>query len=210
MKENKKKELHDEIISIGEILILAQESLKMIEYLIEPELDNKKLYAKRQMFFDFSYKIYWRITVIELCKLFSGRDTDSFNLVKLIGKLRKGNHFGDAKISETKLAQWQEEINLEKGSINNLLLQRDRLYAHKDRELNQVQNIVNINKTWALIKLGRRIIQDIYSDVFDISYMLEDIGYSPVDNLEFIINNLAERERFWDKIENEITNSTSN
>lgn len=194
------QELKSETREISEILFLAQESLKVVELLVKKEEDNDRAYTKRMnSFFVYSTSIYWRVIVIELCKLFSSKENEQYNLRKFISKLKVTGHYGDAGISKESIIDWEGILENEKEVIDNLILQRDKVYAHKDRNAKLVVNTVTLLKTKELIGMVQKIVREIYSTVFDSSFMVNDPINPPVGNLEYIINILANEKKKREK-----------
>jgi hypothetical protein len=195
MKEEKKSELKKETWELAEILFLAQESLKIVEYLIKDETDDDKVYSKNMnSFFVYSCSIYWRVIVIELSKLLSDKSTEHYNIYKFISKLMPHGHYGDAKISPDKIEIWKNALTENKDSIKNLILQRDKLYAHTDKNSKSIPNIVTLTKTKELVTIIQEIIREVYLTVFESSFMVDSPINAPVDNLKWVISALAKEK----------------
>lgn len=205
MQAKKKQELKKETWEISEILFWAQESLKVVQFITKKEEDDDMAYVKRNAFFVYSTSIYWRVIVIELCKLFSSKDTEQYNLQKFISKFKKAGHYGDACIALGTIIDWEEMLGKEKDIINNLLLQRDKIYAHKDRNSKTVANTVTLAKTKELIAVVQKILREIYATVFESSFMVDDPINPPAGNLLDIINILANEKKLREKPLRELT-----
>lgn len=196
MVEKKKQELKSETWEISEILFLAQESLKVVELLVKEETDDDRAYTKRMnSFFVYTTSVYWRVIVTELCKLFSSKENEQYNLHKFISKLKTAGHYGDAGISQESIIAWKDILENEQEAIDNLILQRDKIYAHKDRNAKTIVNTVTLLKTKELIAVVQKIVREIYSTVFESSFMVDDPINPPVANLEYIINILASEKK---------------
>lgn len=196
MKEKKKIELKKETWELAEILLLAQESLKVVEYLLKDEEDQDKEYSKRMnAIFVYSRSIYWRVIVIELSKLFSEKDTERYNIYKFISKLKLDGHYGDALISVSEIEAWEKKLADNKDSISNLILHRNKVYVHTDRNSNEVPNTVTITKARELIEIIQKIIREVYFTVFKSSFMVDSPVNAPVDNLKWVISALAKEKK---------------
>src|SRR5690242_16366133 len=120
MIEKKMIELKNETQEINEILFLAQESLKVVEYLLMDEKDDDKVYVKKMnAFFGYTTILYWRVIVIELSKLLSNKENDHYNIKKFISKLKRDGYYGDANIDADKITKWESTIASEKNIIKN-------------------------------------------------------------------------------------------
>ncbi|MFN8289455.1 MAG: hypothetical protein U0U70_04315 [Chitinophagaceae bacterium] len=196
MKEEKKAELKKETWELAEILFLALESLKIVEYLIKDEADDDKVYSKRMnAFFVYSRSIYWRVIVIELSKLLTEKSSEQYNIYKFISKLKPHGHYGDAKISTVKIEKWEKALTDNKDSIDNLILQRDKLYAHTDKNSKSIPNMVTLTKTRELVTIIQEIIRKVYLTVFESSFMVDSPINAPVENLQWIISTLANEKK---------------
>ncbi len=194
MTEKKKQQLKKEVKEINDILLLAQEALKIVGYLSEED-DEISYLKKANEFFGFTLIVYWRVIVIELSKLFGERETEHFNIHKFISKLKRSGHYRDAKISAEKIAAWENEIKKEKEIIENLLQQRDKIYAHTDRKHKEVLNKLSIKNFQRLVKIIQVIICTIYFDIFESAYLINEPIDSPVEKLKWIMNMVAQHKK---------------
>lgn len=202
MTDEQKQELKQEIEVINEILTYARESFKIAEYLFTPDEDGEKNYSKRMLvFFYYDARIHWRTCVIELSKLFSGKKGDIYNLEKFIRKLSRDGVFAYANIPQSQLDQWMLLINNERAVITNLLEQRDKLYAHTDRDSKEVVNTLSLNKTKELIAIAHKIIREIYDGVYNLSIMENSLITAPSQGVEYVVNCVADimkqRKEAW-------------
>lgn len=196
MKEEKKAELKKKTWELAEILFLAQESLKIVEYLIKDEADDDKVYSKRMnAFFVYSRSLYWRVIVIELSKLLTEKSSEQYNIHKFISKLKQDGHYGDAKIFPDKIEKWEKTLTDNKDSIDNLILQRDKLYAHTDKNSKSIPNTVTLTKTRELVTIIQEIIREVYLTVFESSFIVDSPINAPVENLHWIISTLANEKK---------------
>lgn len=116
-------------------------------------------------------------------------------LNKFISKLKSNGHYGDAKISPDKIEKWEKALMDNKGSIDNLVLQRDKLYAHTDKNSKGIPNMVTLTKTRELIIIIQEIIMEVYLTVFESSFMVDSPINAPVENLQWIISTLANEKK---------------
>lgn len=129
----KKDEIKQEIWGIWEILILARECFEYSNYLYNPDTKEEKEYLTYSEDFDFIRHILWRMTIIELSKLFSGsRKRDRFEIKTFIAKLKKSGQFSEAGISEATINKWETELLDSNKTVKNILTLRDKIYAHSD------------------------------------------------------------------------------
>ncbi|MFL5788971.1 MAG: hypothetical protein ACJ748_13010 [Flavisolibacter sp.] len=170
----------------------ALESFKILLCLTKSEKFEERSFVKfKNPFFVYEAQIHWRIIVLELCKLFSDKENEHYNLNKFISRLKKGGHFADAEINDSSIEVWKAQLRKENKKIGNLILQRDKLFAHTDRSKGKVANNVTIGKTRELVKMVQQIIKEIYLTVFKSSILIDEPISSPVENLEQIIDILA-------------------
>jgi hypothetical protein len=103
--------IKQEIWGIWQILILARECFEYSNYLYNPDTKEEFEYLSFSQDFDFIRHILWRMTIIELSKLFSSSSKrDRFNLKHFIDKLKKTGHFSKAGINEVTIIKWETEL----------------------------------------------------------------------------------------------------
>lgn len=191
----KQQELKNEIWRIWEIEIVAKECFQYSFYLHKPETKEEAEYLHNQRDFGFIRHILWRMTIIELSKLFSNSPKrDRFNVFHFISKLKKAGHFGDMGISEVKIAKWEADLKLNQKHIDNILTLRDKIYAHTDPKKEDYKAIdLSFQDVEILIKVVVDIIKEIYLVVFDAGTIMETPNF---DRGNFkIIKVLAEERR---------------
>ena len=125
-----KEPLKLELENIVKTIIQAQEALLIVKYLSVEENDPDKQYEKsKNSFFFYSRIMFWRLSVIELSKLFLKRDTEKYNLNKFLNKLSQGGIYSRLSISQEKISDWKNRIESQSEDIKNLMLQRDQVYV---------------------------------------------------------------------------------
>lgn len=167
--EIKKAELKENILSIWEILTVSKESFEYAFYFHKPETEDESEYLNKSPDFKFIRQILWRMTIIELSKLFSSsKNRDKFNLKHFINKLKKDEYFGDIGIVENRIENWEKILEENNVLIESILTLRDKIYAHRDPKKEDFKTIeITFQEIEILIKLSEEIIKEIYSVVFD-------------------------------------------
>lgn len=190
-----KEKFKFEIQTIAKIILQAQEAFLIVKYLSKEETDTDAHYEKKMnAFFHYSRVAYWQLTVIELSKLFLQRDTERFNLLKFLKKLRPDGVFSGFKISNEKIDDWQIRILAQQDDIDNLRLQRDKVYVHTDSDNEEINNKVSFEQTDTLLTISKEIVKEVYITCFDSGYSFDLIG-SPAKNLKFCIDRLTKEKK---------------
>ena len=203
----KKEELKENILSIWKILNNCKESFLFCKYLHLPETSNEKQYIENSRYFKYIRHILWRNSVIELSKLFSiSKNRDKYNISHFIKKLKPQGHFKIFKIDSHKIYDWESTFATNNGIIDNLLILRDKVYAHTDvLDANESLNGLTFEEMEMLINLVEDLIREIYRSVFngDVDLRTPLFGRG---NFK-LINNLIEHKEFKTKELNERLNS---
>lgn len=187
------KEFRTEVWEICEILLLAQESLKVVESLVKNEEDENIAYTKGMIiFFRYTGRIYWRVVVIELAKLLSKRSNERYSIFNLIKKIKPAGQYGDAHISGHFIDQLEKSLKENEVEIDNLIEQRDKLYAHTDANSKSIINILSVKKTRDLIELAQSIIKEIYSTVFHQQFMFDSPIPSVLQSLDYVVQTVTD------------------
>lgn len=165
----KKTELKESIWPIWEILTISKDCYEYAFYFHKPETDDESEYLNNSSDFRFIRHMLWRMTIIELSKLFSNsKNRDKFNLNHFINKLKKNQYFGDIGILQEKIENWEKILQDNHKLINNILILRDKIYAHRDPKKDDFKLIdITFQEIEILINLSEEIITEIYSVAFD-------------------------------------------
>jgi len=193
---SKNKEFELEVERIKAIFFSAQETFYIVEELYhENDVSDKEIYTKNMNSFFYYCKIYfWRNTVIELSKLFNHRDNETFNLIKFIKKLKPNGHFKSLKYDELFLDSILKRIDESQNAINNLILQRDKMYAHEDRNNQDVNNQTSFLDIKKLLDICKDLLQKITNQHFGTHLQFEMIN-SPKQSLKYLIECIIKGEQ---------------
>lgn len=180
--------LQIETETITHILLRAQSSFKILDYLSRGRSGLEAQVISRNYFFRYTSDCHWQIYVVELSKLF-GKDSPNnhFNLIGFINKFKQGGEYASLnKIDDTSIKIWEGDLSLKKESIDNLLLQRDKKFGHTDRKGEKVKNILTFGSAKELIEVVQRILSEINLLVFGHGTAFDPTG-DPIIDLEKIM-----------------------
>ena len=165
----KQQELKQEIWRIWEIEVVAKECFQFAFYFHKPDTEEEIKYLHNHQELAFIRHVLWRMTVIELSKLFSNSSKrDRYNINHFISKLKKDGHFGDMRIAKSSIEKWELAVSNNQTHINNILILRDKIYAHTDPKKDDYKAIdLSFQDVEVLIKIVEDIIKEIYIVVFD-------------------------------------------
>ena len=158
----KTAELKEKLSSLTEIFIDTKENFRYCYYLHYSEIEEERKYLAIDRHLQFIRHSLWRLTVIEVCKLFSNRDNDKYNIQRLIKSFKPGKHFGKIGLESSKLSEWENEIANKEKVIENLITLRDKFYAHSDA-MGAIDKDVNIyfQDIFELLELANQIIRNV-------------------------------------------------
>lgn len=190
----KKEELRQEIWRIWEILIYAKECFQYCLYLYKPNTKEEVDYISFSQDFKFFRDILWERSIIELSKLFSSSKSHRFNLKNFIGKLKKTGQFGKFGITDLTIKKWEDELISNGKIIENILIIRDKLYAHSDSQKHDYLKIgITFFEVEKLIGIAESVIKEIYLTAFEAGIDMSTVIFDK-SNFE-IIRILAEEKR---------------
>lgn len=189
---SKKKEFEEDLKRIIDIYFSAQET-----FLINKELYNENNLTQSESylrnmntFFHFCKIYFWRNTVLELSKLFNENANEKFNIIKFISKLKPNGHFKTLKFDEEFLNRLSNQISEKQHLIENLVEQRDKVYAHEDRNNQNVKNIISHKEAEQLLKIVKYLIKEIYYKHYKTSIQFDLIN-SPATSLKYLLESLS-------------------
>lgn len=117
---------------------------------------------------DFIQQVMWRTTIIELTKLFSSSiKRDKFNLFRFVEKV-KAYYNHTLHIEESSFLEWESQLNDCKPIIDKLLILRDKVYAHTDRNSRHIDtDIVSFEEAEKLLVVAEVILEEVHFRVFE-------------------------------------------
>lgn len=163
---SKISELKEKLSGISEIFIRTKENFRFCYHLHISDNSDERDYLKIDRHIYFIRHSLWRMTVIELCKIFSRSPSDNYDLEKIIKALKPDGHFRSIRFDNDLLARWEDEIQSNKELIDKLNGLRNKIYAHSDPDRELYKNIdVYFNDIRNLLLLGETILKGIASKI---------------------------------------------
>jgi len=193
----KPEKLEQHTKEIMEIMLLAQSSFKIVDFIKRERSGQEAIIIQQNKYFNYTAEMNWRIYVIEMAKLFSTSDKAHwYNLQKLINKFKPDGEFGKLKgIDKYSIVIWEQNLELEKEKIQNLMLQRDKLYSHTDKARSHIKNELSFADANELLDVVKRIISEIHIVVFGKSYAYF-LNNEPVLELKRLIHALIKKQEY--------------
>ena len=191
---SRKNQFKTHLEKIVKIFFLGKESYLVLrelykvndcsEYLIDLKFKGS--------FFTLTKVNYWRIIILQLSKLFIERE--EFNIIKILENCKKGGYYKSLNISQEFINKELSRITSKKKLIDDIKLQRDKIFAHEDSNNEGIVNDITLDETEELFDLCQNIIFHIYTEVFDTHYEFEMVN-SAHSNLRYVLNALDEIEK---------------
>ncbi|REE78717.1 hypothetical protein BX611_3027, partial [Lutibacter oceani] len=167
-KNNLSNELKKELNSIWNILTMALQCYEYSSYLYSPRTESEQNFANKSFFVDFTRHIYWRNLIIELAKLTTDSNNQSFNIFKFLRKLKKNQYFGELGLDDNKIENWEILLDKKEKTIVEIINLRNKIYSHTDRDKEQYSNSdLTFNEIKELLDLLKSIIKTVFSDLLD-------------------------------------------
>lgn len=182
-KHRMENKLQIELDVISRIILLANSSFDVVKFL---EADNGKespaiRWEKNfSYFFPFVSVNFYRITIIELSKLYN--HSERYSLNKLLQKFNSTQEF-DGLIGKENLRMYHKQLKSNSNLIKDLLDLRNKHYAHQDEDYKNYINL-EISKIEALLSLSINLFNKIYEDVFAKSFFFDFPLGKPLDGLD--------------------------
>lgn len=157
-------ELRNETWRITEIYLNAKENFNYCYYLHKPGTKAEAEYLKVDRNLKFIRHSLWRLSIIELAKLFSDRkSTDKFNLLHFLSKLKPDGQYKHFKIDPLKIAEWESQVFTNEKLIRKVIILRDKIYAHTDRDKDDYKKIViYFKQIEELFEIVETVLKEVY------------------------------------------------
>jgi hypothetical protein len=170
--EKKKEELSIKLDKISRVYFFAQDAYLYTEYFHNPETDEELqliINSPHSRELSMIMHLMFRTLIVELSKLFSRSANDKFQLEKFIKSLSPEGHFSEIGVSQEIMNSWIERIKGNKEIINDILVLRDKIYAHTDNPIATYKEIdISFKKIKVLLDIAKDILTSIYGTVFDV------------------------------------------
>lgn len=166
---SKKAEIEKQLEVIWSILLDAKDCFHYTYYLYNPKSENEKEYLRNSDDLRFIRHALLRMTIIELCKLYSNKkDRDYYCLLAFINKFGDGQYYADVGIESQKVHEWKKQIE-NNPTVKKIQDLRDKAYAHTDKNKDSIiPNEISFDELKHLLSLAEEIVQYIYERVYDV------------------------------------------
>jgi hypothetical protein len=158
----KPETLKKEVLIRCKIYLDALFAFKVVNQILRNEVSEyKRDQAKwNNAFLQYTSLVCWKQAVIELCKLVHDSRYEVFNLFQLLRDLRLEKNIKHTSIEVEQIEKWEHLIkNIESG-IQDLVLQRNKLYAHTSRNVEGIGNSIEMGHMQEIFKtVGTILIQ---------------------------------------------------
>lgn len=167
-------------------MIITKEVLKFTAYFEQPETKIEQFYVRRDRHLTFIGWALWRLTVIELCKLFGDSENQKFNILKLLRKVDRDGDYRSLKFNQKTLADFREREQQLQLVIDEISRLRDTLFAHTDRDpFEQIDTFITSKDCFALVELAEDVIRTLAGTYLDTDYVANTL-YFDSKNFDFI------------------------
>ena len=194
-----KEELKIKLENLLHVYIFAKEAYLYTEYFHNPstqeELDLVTSSAHKRNLSTIMHLMF-RTLIVEVSKLFSRSSNDKFQLEKFIDSLSPSGHFRTIGVAQSHIDIWKKLLVDNKTTIDNVLLLRDKIYAHTDDPtINYNEIDISFKQIKVLLDIADKILKSVYHDIFETGLMTDAVTF---DRGRFSILRLlakAEKER---------------
>lgn len=161
-------EIKKESWRIVEIYLNAREYFNYCYYLHMPATKLEAEYLRIDRDLKFIRHSLWRLSIIELAKLFSDRkSTDKFNLLHFLSKLKGDGVYKEFNINSLKIAEWESMIFTRQKLVTDIVTLRDKIYAHTDPDKDDFKSLeILFTEIEELFQIVENVLKEVYSIAF--------------------------------------------
>lgn len=194
----KKEELEKELMEIWFLLLEAKRSYYYAKYLFSPETSNERTYINGSVDLQVIRTVMWRYSIIELSKLFKDGKNEKHSIKKLMQSFQPGHKYAKAKLDNSIIANWEDELTNRKILLYEITYMRDKAFAHSDigyRESVKYNTI--LAEVEDLFTICEKFITDVFQNVLN-KTPFHDANHS-TNNLSEVVKVLVRNEDEKDK-----------
>ncbi|SHE95523.1 hypothetical protein [Chryseobacterium sp. OV279] len=185
--------LQEELTTISRIILNAKSSFDVVLFLNNDNHKKANLINKEKIssdFFRFVEVNFFRITIIELFKLFSSNKNDYYSFYSLGTRFNSGQKYDKLTISNDTLKSIRLLLKQSKNSIKKLMVLRNKVYAHSDQDFKNYIGIMDIKEINNLISISKTIFNNFYSETYKKEFFFDFPLGTPLDNLEHLFEKI--------------------
>jgi hypothetical protein len=176
--ESTRLQLKQDIDIRWKITIFAKEAYKFSNYFVNPDTDCERNYILSNLHLNFIRLALWRLTVIELCKLFSDSDSQKYNLKKLLRKIANNDKYKELNFDNDTLKQYHKNLNEFDDSIDEIKRLRDKFYAHTDVDpFEKIASTLSLADCERLIVFAEELLQYLAGITCNEHYVFNTLYY---------------------------------
>jgi AbiU2 len=155
----KKYDLRSIIVNSSKILMFAKECYLYSKYLNSPQSQQEIEYISKSFDYRFISYLSWRVTIIELAKLISPSNHDSFSIIRLIKFLKKGSVHKAYNLDEKMISNWGSILKQKEQIFLEILEARNEVYAHSsNKEYNSKDTKVTFTEIREIIEFCENVL----------------------------------------------------
>jgi len=163
-----KEEFKKKLSAISHVYIMAQEAYLYTEYFHNPNTKEELDFVVKSNQLRMIMHLMFRTMVNEVSKLFSYSQNDKYRLMGLVKSLSNDGYYGKLGMSMQYIQAWEQEFIDNKEIIDNILILRNKVYAHTDSSLIDYNEIdIAFKQIKILLGLADDIIKKLYILIFD-------------------------------------------
>lgn len=174
-----RKELEDSTKKMSDILSSASISLDIVETLAQVMSSNYKEVVLNNHYYFYTFFTQFRISVIELYKLFSNSTNDKYRLRSFIADLKSNRKFAGLNVPGAKITQWEQDFKSHSNLIQHLGDLRNKVYAHTDHS--EVEAQATFQDIRILIGIAVDILDEVHGKLFGTGFSLTLLMTAKID-----------------------------
>ena len=190
LKENFQNRMWD----VVQVYLMAKEGVLYSHYFHYSPNEEERFFANHDSHIRMMRHMIWHYGALELYKVVSQDKNDYTSLKHIINDLKPTGKLSELKCSYEKIKEWDSELKKHKKFLNKLHIARNKIFAHTDQNRKQEENKISIyyHEAFELMNSIEIIIKGIYSEIYNVHYILEAPTFKKGKNvkiLEILLNN---------------------